>query len=142
MPTIRTAVAAVKRSLPTVSDFLRTLASMMVRTSPIVIATAVSWLLLFYTEQGHDLLAGARGGFWQACRLLSAIYLLSVVAAYCTIYLLNLSPDWDSGRIFRRISIWDRKSEKKKAEQDKEKTPADDGEKPKADEPEAGAMVR
>jgi len=94
---------------------------MLVRISPVIVVVVVSWLLLFYTEQGNDLLASARDDVWQASRLFLTLYLLSGLAMFCTVYLLNLDPDWDTGRIFKSISVWDRKREKKNSESEKSK---------------------
>jgi hypothetical protein len=109
MKIIRTGAKVINGVLPAVNPFFRTFAAMVVRIWPVIVVVTVSWLLLFFTEQGHDLLAGARGDFWQACRLYVAVYFVSALAAFCTVYLLNLPPDWDSGRIFKHISVWDRK---------------------------------
>jgi MFS family permease len=142
MWTIRTGAKAISRSLPALSQFLSTLAAMVVRISPVVVAVAASWLLLFYTEQGHDLLAGARSDVWQTCRLLVAVYLFSALAAFCTVYLLNLPPDWDSGRIVKPISVWARKPGIGKPKQDKESSKGESEKSKEGSNPDTEKAVR
>jgi hypothetical protein len=74
---------------------VETACALLLQVWPVIMVLLAALFFLVYTEQGIDVLAGARGDAGEVFQLLVAIFILAAASGLCIAHLLMLPPDWD-----------------------------------------------